>query len=251
MHAVHVADDPIVQQLFDLGHVRGVAVVEGDAYLLAVFLFRRQDRLAALSVDGHGFFGDYVAAQFQRADNVVAVVGIHRGYNDNIRFLGFNHPVKVIIDGHIAAGLADVGAAARIDVVNAPQLRAILEVVIHGFGIHIVGAPACAGKYIGLFLHTVGQTVGLSFPPLYHYNLSLRPPRWRSQAGCFTRCSQPFRPSVLIPSTRCFWKNTKIRKIGMIDRVDIANMAPQSDWEVGSEKSFSASDTGYILVSLR
>ena len=51
---------------------------------------------------------------------------------------------------------------------------------------------------------------------------------------------QLFKPVVLMPSTRYFWKERKIIKIGIIDSADIAKMAPQSVTPVGSAKFFSA-----------
>lgn len=36
----------------------------------------------------------------------------------------------------------------------------------------------------------------------------------------------PFKPDVLIPSTRYFWKNRKIIIAGKTDNVAIANIAP-------------------------
>ncbi len=46
--------------------------------------------------------------------------------------------------------------------------------------------------------------------------------------GVRLRCrgDYPFRPEVLIPSTRYFWKNRKMMTAGRIDRVAIANIAP-------------------------
>ena len=54
-----------------------------------------------------------------------------------------------------------------------------------------------------------------------------------------------------MPSTRYFWKKMKITKIGTTERVAIANIAPQSEIEVGSANIFSARDTGYVDGLLR
>ncbi len=54
-----------------------------------------------------------------------------------------------------------------------------------------------------------------------------------------------------MPSIRYFWKKMKIRNIGMIDRVDIANSAPQSDWDEGSENIFMAIDNVYLLGAFK
>jgi hypothetical protein len=53
----------------------------------------------------------------------------------------------------------------------------------------------------------------------------------------------PFRPLVLIPSTKYLLKNKKIRKTGIKDNVDMANMAPKSVVEEASAKSLMAIDT--------
>ena len=56
---------------------------------------------------------------------------------------------------------------------------------------------------------------------------------------------QPLSPVVAIPSTKYFWKNKKIKKQGIKDRQDIANMAPQFVTDEGSENDFNAIDTVY------
>jgi len=61
----------------------------------------------------------------------------------------------------------------------------------------------------------------------------------------------PFNPLVLIPSTIYFWKQKNKITGGSSDRIPIANMAPQSVMEVGSENSRSATDTVYFFGEVK
>ena len=54
-----------------------------------------------------------------------------------------------------------------------------------------------------------------------------------------------------MPSVRFFWKIRKMTRIGMMERVDMANMAPQSDWAEGSENIFRAMDRVYLEGEFR
>ena len=56
----------------------------------------------------------------------------------------------------------------------------------------------------------------------------------------------PLIPELAIPSTSDFWKIRKRIVAGKIDSVDIASVAPISDPELGSLKSFNASEIGLI-----
>ena len=72
--------------------------------------------------------------------------------------------------------------------------------------------------------------------------LSRRKDRFKNEYELY-----PFNPEVLIPSTKYFWKNMKMIKIGTSDKVAMANMAPQSDCEDGSENILSAREIGYLV----
>ena len=61
----------------------------------------------------------------------------------------------------------------------------------------------------------------------------------------------PFNPLVLIPSTIFFWKKKNSTIGGTRERILIANIAPQSVMEVGSENSFRATDTVYFFGEIK
>ena len=64
-----------------------------------------------------------------------------------------------------------------------------------------------------IFVPVVAGCIGYNcFHCLFHTS---KPPK-----------NQPFRPDVAMPSTRYFWNTMKIVTAGIMDRVDMANIAP-------------------------
>jgi hypothetical protein len=55
----------------------------------------------------------------------------------------------------------------------------------------------------------------------------------------------PFKPVVLIPSTIYLCKDRNITISGIRLKTDMANIAPQSVMEFGSENNFNAMETVY------
>ncbi len=74
---------------------RGVAVVEGNTQIPPCVLDRIEDGAAFGDIGRHGFFRDDVAAELHGADDILVMRAIHRGHDDDIRFLLRDHAAKV------------------------------------------------------------------------------------------------------------------------------------------------------------
>ena len=68
-----ITDHARHEQIFDLGAIRSVAIVEGYAHLPPGGSLRVDNPLAFFSVNGHRFFRDHITTQFHCADNIMVV----------------------------------------------------------------------------------------------------------------------------------------------------------------------------------
>ncbi len=96
MHREHIADHTVGHQLAHLGAVRRVAVVKAHPHLAAGTLGRVDDLLSLGGVHRHGLFGNDVAAQLNRADNIAVVRAVNAGDDDAIGLKLANHIVKAV-----------------------------------------------------------------------------------------------------------------------------------------------------------
>ncbi len=91
----NLANRALHQQLAHLAVVRGVSVVEGHPHAAAGLFDGIENAQGALFVDGHGFFGDYIASGVQRPNDVVVMGAIHGGHDDNIGTRFADHLFKL------------------------------------------------------------------------------------------------------------------------------------------------------------
>lgn len=178
MDARDVADRAGSDQLAHFGVVRRVAVVERHAQVPAGTLDGVENRLAFLLVDGHRLFGDDVAAEFHRADDVMVMRPVDGGDDDGVGFRLANHVVEPVRrigrNGRMAVfGLKQsvrVVEPHGIDVAKGDELSRVAEVAGEG-AVEKLGAAAGADERVafdrhaddlprhGRFGFSIGQTV--------------------------------------------------------------------------------------------
>ena len=88
-------DGPFHEQRLDFCAGRGIAVVEGDFEVSTGALNRIEDGFALFEVGRHRFFGDHVAARFQRTDDKLVVGAVDGGHDDRVRLRFADHPAEI------------------------------------------------------------------------------------------------------------------------------------------------------------
>ena len=140
----NLTDGVVHNELAELGVVRSVTVVEGNAQLLAGALDAVEDRLALISVHGHGLLGDNVTAHLHSLD-YVSVVGTVDGGNDNDIGLGLlDHALKVlcfigrnlVIAKLLLQHLVGIIHTGLVHVAECDELRGFIEVLCNGGIVH-------------------------------------------------------------------------------------------------------------------
>ena len=89
-------DHTAFDDLLDFGIARRIAVVECNDHIFSGALLGVDDLLTLFRIDGHGFFGDDIAAELHGAADVFVVCAVHARDDDFVGFELRNHPVEIL-----------------------------------------------------------------------------------------------------------------------------------------------------------